>query len=112
MSEARRSLVEMDGMASRRGFNLDRVAFELEDGTPRRGRGKHTDEHYLQFAILYAETDATGSRRVIEDMAATLAAEGKPFSTTYVRDAVRQARLRDLLTPAPSQGKAGGSLTP
>jgi hypothetical protein len=71
---------------------------------PRPGRRGRPDQHYAAWAAQYHEHALRSSRPV-----ATLAEE-TGVSTARVRDHIRQARNRGLLSPAPP-GRSGGELT-
>ncbi len=79
---------------------------------PRRpGRRGRSDRFWAEIAVLYVEALSRGSRRPIADVAGRLSAQGEPYSQSRVRDVVREARVRGLLTPAEGRGRAGGQLT-
>ena len=78
------------------------VGVEPSNATDPTSRKRRADDFYAKIARDYAEAIAAGSRSPLRD----LARAGVP--ETFLRDAVKRARDRGLLTPAPSRGKAGG----
>jgi hypothetical protein len=75
---------------------------------PRRpGPAGRPDTFYLDIAVRIDKATQARSRRPIADVTAQLPG----YTREYVRDLVREARRRDLLSQA-LPGKGGGRLTP
>lgn len=82
--------------------------FEWIEGKPLKrqpGRRKRPDLDYARVAAAYVVALRRGSRSPVADVAAAMREQ-----RTYVRDLLKVARDRDLLTQ-PSSGRAGGDLT-
>jgi len=86
-------------------FDPQRSGISLE-GPRRPGRKGHPDSYYAQVAHKYVTACEAGSRSPIAEVAGAM--NERP---NYVRDLVRRARERELLTPTP-RGVPGGELTP
>lgn len=88
-----------------------RLGFTKEDLLQERPRGRAPipDAFLVRFAAVYAEIVAAGGDRAHKPV--VYAAADLGYSAVYVRDLVRLARKRGLLTPTP-KGRAGGTLTP
>ena len=88
------------------GDDLLRTAAGLDEiarpGRP--GRPPRSDLYYAKVAEGYVERLA--SKSPIVDISTDMG-----MSPSHVRDAIREARSRDILTATP-RGKAGGELTP
>ena len=74
--------------------------------TGRRGNGI---DHYLKWAVRYAEKVRAGERHPNVALAAEWSNSG--ITWTYVRDTITDARRRYGLLTKPGQGLAGGDLT-
>jgi len=72
----------------------------------RPGRAGNGIDHYLDWAIRYAQRVDAGDRHPIVSLA-----EEHGKTRQYVRDTITDARRRYGLLPRPGQGKAGGQLT-
>lgn len=72
----------------------------------RPGRAGNGIDHYLDWAIAYAEKVEAGERHAIVALSDE---HGK--TRQYVRDTITDARRRHGLLTKPGQGKAGGQLT-
>ena len=82
--------------------------YGTQPARPRRiGRRPIPAETLLPVAAAYPRAVRAGSTQPIEQVAA-----GLKIKAASVRDFVHKARLRGLLTPAPSWGRPGGELTP
>jgi hypothetical protein len=79
----------------------------LSTTRPRTGRKGNGIDHYLTWAIRYADKTRAGVR----NPHAALAVEHPGFSTNYIRDTVTDARRRYQLLTDAGQGRAGGELT-
>jgi hypothetical protein len=99
-AEARAMHTRSDDWLASEGRTLRREAAR----NPR--RGGRSDEFYARIARLYVAEVEHGEP-------APLTALGRRLgrSTTYVREALREARNRELLTPPPAGRRAGGTLT-
>lgn len=71
-----------------------------------RQRSAWPDERYAHISSVYVERLEAGSRSPVADVAKRFHA----YATSQVRDAIRTARERGILTET-AQGRAGGRLT-
>jgi hypothetical protein len=94
-------------MASRRPSSTRRVAWKLGSSprTYRRSGCAGTSAFYAGMAAAYAEAASAGHNRPIDTIAQAL---GRSRNT--VKDVIREARARGLLTET-THGRAGGRLT-
>jgi hypothetical protein len=91
--------VLMDLAATTRLMSLERA---------RPGRKGHGIDHYLTWAVRYAEK----VRDHVRNPHAELAHENPGMTAIAVRDTIKDARVRyGLLTKPPGRGRAGGDLT-
>jgi hypothetical protein len=81
----------------------------LAGASKRTGRRGNGIDHYLQWAVRYAEKVRDGERHPNVALAAEWADSG--VTRTYVRDTITDARRRYGLLTKPGQGLAGGDLT-
>jgi hypothetical protein len=87
---------------------LREMAESVQAGpTPRPGRRGNGIDHYLTWAVRYAEKVSNGVRNPHKQ----LADEHDVPSWEYVRDTITDARRRYGLLTKPGPGKAGGVLT-
>lgn len=83
----------------------------------RPGRAGRADEFYALWAAAYVERISSGSHHPVWELAANPPVRirerqaTKHLSGHTVRDVLREARGRDLLT-SPPMGRSGGELTP
>jgi len=74
----------------------------IETGTPR------DDLHYATLARGYADVVSGGTT---QNVYVEMKARGLDYSTSYLRDEIKEARRRKMLTKTPGRGRAGGRLT-
>jgi hypothetical protein len=79
-----------------------------ERAPARPGRRGRPDAFYALLALRYTVLLWGGSRRPIADLARSL---GNGWGPTYVRDIIRTARQRGMLSPG-HPGRPGGAITP
>lgn len=84
----------------------------------RPGRAGRSDIYYAIWARAYVEWLRLGSKTPVKDLAtappvaiAGYSSGEKSWSEGTIRDVLREARHRGLLTRSPA-GRAGGELTP
>ncbi len=80
---------------------------ESAKGSTRRRADSWPDRRYAQIAAAYVKRVNADSPHPVQDVA-----RRRKLSVAQVRDAIRAARVRGLLTPTRKQGRAGGDLTP
>lgn len=94
---------------------LARFGFSPPSPVQRRpGRAGRGDDYYLTWAAAYADLIASGNQRPVRALSlhppVPYREAPRRVSEHTVRDVLREARRRELLTPAPP-GKPGGRLT-
>lgn len=77
-------------------------------GTARAG---HSEEFFAEIAHHYERACRTGARDPATEIVGAMKTQGIFYSGATVKDFVREARKRGLLTAAP-EGRAGGTMTP
>ncbi len=97
---------EADGQAAYVS-TIDDAFKEAILAQPKRpGRAGHPDKFYATIAKAYVDALQRGSKSPIQDLATAL-----DYSTHHIRDLVKNARQKGLLSAAPGRGRAGGHLT-
>jgi hypothetical protein len=78
----------------------------LTGESKRPGRRGNGIDHYLTWAVRYADKVRAGRLHPVSELAREYGE-----SATYVRDTITDARRRYQLLTKPGQGRAGGELT-
>jgi len=84
----------------------ERVGVTSVQGGKRLGRPSQPDTYYATMALAYVDALKQGSRRPVADVA-----KAENYSPSHVRDALKTARERGLLTRPKGRGRADGKLT-